>query len=89
MMNLVRCPHCESLFDPAKTPAMPFCSQRCQQLDLYRWLVTEEAPRHKREFLGTPSVSGDFWEGFETLIERASSRALQGWGEASQTLPDL
>jgi bifunctional non-homologous end joining protein LigD len=24
-----------------------------------------------------------------TLIERASSRALQGWGEASQTLPDL
>ena len=25
----------------------------------------------------------------ETLIERASSRALQGWGEASQTLPDL
>jgi len=25
----------------------------------------------------------------ETLIERASSRALQGWGEASQVLPDL
>src|SRR4051812_34327347 len=25
----------------------------------------------------------------ETLIERASSRALQGWGEASQILPDL
>jgi bifunctional non-homologous end joining protein LigD len=25
----------------------------------------------------------------ETLLQRASSRALQGWGEASQVLPDL
>jgi bifunctional non-homologous end joining protein LigD len=25
----------------------------------------------------------------DQLLERASSRALQGWGEASQTLPDL
>jgi bifunctional non-homologous end joining protein LigD len=25
----------------------------------------------------------------DTLLERASSRALQGWGEASQVLPDL
>jgi bifunctional non-homologous end joining protein LigD len=25
----------------------------------------------------------------EQLVERASSRALQDWGEASQTLPDL
>jgi bifunctional non-homologous end joining protein LigD len=25
----------------------------------------------------------------ETLLERATSRALQGWGEADQTLPDL
>jgi hypothetical protein len=39
-------------------------------LDLYRWLVTEEAPRHKREFLGSVSDAGDFWAGFETLIER-------------------
>ena len=40
------------------------------KLDLYRWLVTEEAPRHKREFIGRPVPSEDFWAGFETLIER-------------------
>ena len=25
----------------------------------------------------------------DTLLERASSRILQGWGEAAQNLPDL
>jgi AcrR family transcriptional regulator len=40
------------------------------KLDLYRWLVTEEAPRHRREFVGEPPASQDFWSGFETLIER-------------------
>jgi bifunctional non-homologous end joining protein LigD len=35
--------------------------------------------------------SGGPWSvrDFAELIDRASSRALQGWGEASQTLPDL
>jgi AcrR family transcriptional regulator len=40
------------------------------KLDLYRWLVTEEAPRHRREFVGEPPADQDFWSGFETLIER-------------------
>jgi AcrR family transcriptional regulator len=40
------------------------------KLDLYRWLVTEEAPRHRREFVGEPSADVDFWTGFEALIER-------------------
>ena len=40
------------------------------KLDLYRWLVTEEAPRAKREFIGAAGQSGDFWADFETLIER-------------------
>lgn len=40
------------------------------KLDLYRWLVTDEAPRHKRAFLGTPDPAGDFWAGFESMIER-------------------
>ena len=40
------------------------------KLDLYRWLVTEEAPRHKREFIGAIDPDEDFWTGFETLIER-------------------
>ncbi len=33
------------------------------KLDLYRWLLTDEAPRHKRAFLGTPDPAGDFWTG--------------------------
>jgi uncharacterized protein len=37
-MTPARCPHCGATFDAATTPAMPFCSLRCQQLDLYRWL---------------------------------------------------
>lgn len=40
------------------------------KLDLYRWLVTEEAPRHKRAFIGEPEPSADFWAGFEHMIER-------------------
>jgi AcrR family transcriptional regulator len=40
------------------------------KLDLYRWLVSEEAPRHKRAFIGEPGADADFWSGFETLIER-------------------
>src|SRR5688572_30852497 len=41
------------------------------KLDLYRWLLTEEAPRHKRAFLGTPKPGTDFWQGFEDKIGRA------------------
>jgi AcrR family transcriptional regulator len=40
------------------------------KLDLYRWLVTVEAPRHKREFLAAAPPAPDFWTGLETLIER-------------------
>jgi AcrR family transcriptional regulator len=40
------------------------------KLDLYRWLVTEEAPRHKRAFIAVAGSAGDFWERFETTIER-------------------
>jgi len=35
---MIRCPICEKQFDPATSPAMPFCSQRCRQIDLGRWL---------------------------------------------------
>jgi endogenous inhibitor of DNA gyrase (YacG/DUF329 family) len=37
-MSLIRCPICEKRFDPAQSPAMPFCSERCRQIDLGRWL---------------------------------------------------
>ena len=34
----IRCPICERQFDPGASPAMPFCSERCRQIDLGRWL---------------------------------------------------
>ena len=37
-MSTIRCPICEKQFDPATTSAMPFCSDRCRQIDLGRWL---------------------------------------------------
>jgi endogenous inhibitor of DNA gyrase (YacG/DUF329 family) len=37
----ITCPTCQSQFDPALTPAMPFCSVRCQQVDLGRWFNEE------------------------------------------------
>jgi len=37
-MSLIRCAICEKQFDPATSPAMPFCSERCRQIDLGRWL---------------------------------------------------
>ncbi len=38
IMSTIRCPVCEKQFDPAATPAMPFCGERCRQIDLGRWL---------------------------------------------------
>lgn len=32
------CPICGRAVDPATSPAMPFCSERCRQIDLGRWL---------------------------------------------------
>jgi endogenous inhibitor of DNA gyrase (YacG/DUF329 family) len=40
-MALIRCPVCQQPFDSDKTEAMPFCSARCKQIDLKRWLGEE------------------------------------------------
>jgi endogenous inhibitor of DNA gyrase (YacG/DUF329 family) len=37
-MPTVRCPTCSQQFDPQKSRSMPFCSDRCRQIDLRRWL---------------------------------------------------
>jgi endogenous inhibitor of DNA gyrase (YacG/DUF329 family) len=34
----MRCPICNREFDPAASPAKPFCSERCRTIDLGRWL---------------------------------------------------
>ena len=33
-----KCPTCDRPFDPLLSEAMPFCSPRCKQIDLGRWL---------------------------------------------------
>jgi endogenous inhibitor of DNA gyrase (YacG/DUF329 family) len=33
-----RCPVCEQMFRRKTSESMPFCSLRCQQIDLGRWL---------------------------------------------------
>jgi endogenous inhibitor of DNA gyrase (YacG/DUF329 family) len=35
---MLRCPICERAFEAAASPAVPFCSDRCRQIDLGRWL---------------------------------------------------
>jgi len=37
-MSVLRCPVCNKPFEPEASEAMPFCSRRCQQIDLGRWL---------------------------------------------------
>lgn len=38
-----RCPTCGSLFDPEHSTAMPFCRERCRQIDLGRWLDEKQS----------------------------------------------
>jgi uncharacterized protein len=37
-MSDVRCPVCDQPLDPKTSAALPFCSMRCKQIDLGRWL---------------------------------------------------
>ena len=36
-----QCPVCSGQFDYQESRVVPFCSDRCQQLDLGRWLNEE------------------------------------------------
>ena len=38
LMSEVRCPTCGQPFEYPSSPSRPFCSVRCQQIDLGRWL---------------------------------------------------
>ncbi len=40
-MAEMRCSICDVEFDSEQSPAMPFCSLRCKQIDRGRWLNEE------------------------------------------------
>jgi uncharacterized protein len=52
-MAAVRCSVCGKSFEPEQSRAMPFCSDRCRQIDLGRWLSegysVPEPPREDGE----------------------------------------
>lgn len=54
----------------ARIPKGSFYQYFDDKLDLYRWLLTEEAPRRKRAFVGAAPLEGDFWARLEAVIER-------------------
>lgn len=53
-----------------KIPKGSFYQYFENKLDLYRWLLEDEAPRRKREFVGAVRFEDDFWRGLEAFIER-------------------
>jgi endogenous inhibitor of DNA gyrase (YacG/DUF329 family) len=38
----MRCPTCDKQFERPQSTALPFCSDRCRQIDLGRWLSEEQ-----------------------------------------------
>ena len=42
-MAVIECATCQKEFDTQASKAVPFCSSRCRQIDLGRWLNEEYA----------------------------------------------
>jgi len=40
-MTVIRCPICKRSFEVLESKATPFCSDRCRNVDLGRWLNEE------------------------------------------------
>jgi endogenous inhibitor of DNA gyrase (YacG/DUF329 family) len=52
-----KCPVCDAAVDLAKTPTVPFCSDRCRLVDLGRWLDERHAvPVPRRPAGGDPEA---------------------------------
>jgi endogenous inhibitor of DNA gyrase (YacG/DUF329 family) len=64
-MSLIRCPTCSKQFESADSPKfVPFCSERCQQIDLGRWLgekfsvPTQRIDEEAEDDQGEPNSNG-------------------------------
>lgn len=62
-MSQLRCAICDRQFDPAASKALPFCSERCRQIDLGRWLREVYSVPVQRnpdeEVEGSPPADGE------------------------------
>ncbi|MGE0606086.1 MAG: DNA gyrase inhibitor YacG [Pirellulales bacterium] len=50
--NFAKCPSCGKRFSVAESEAVPFCSARCRQIDLGRWLGEQHSvplARHEED----------------------------------------
>lgn len=62
----LRCPTCGEMFNSEASPAMPFCSARCRQIDLGRWLDERIGiPIRRHDFLDEESDLPEGWNDAE------------------------
>lgn len=61
-MFSVKCPHCKKLVEWSETsPYRPFCSKRCQMIDLGEWAAEEKViPCEMADFAMNPEFSEEW-----------------------------
>ncbi|MGD0896736.1 MAG: DNA gyrase inhibitor YacG [Thermoguttaceae bacterium] len=58
-MAQARCSICGRTFEPDKSPALPFCSERCRLADLGRWLDERYGLPYEREEEAPPREAAE------------------------------
>ena len=58
-MPVIKCVECGQKFDSDSSPTVPFCSLRCKQLDLRRWLDEEYSVPVEDEESSAEGENGD------------------------------
>ncbi|MFG0264467.1 MAG: DNA gyrase inhibitor YacG [Rhodopirellula sp. JB055] len=73
----VNCPTCSRRFLSDETPAMPFCSKRCQLIDLGRWMNEEIGLPHEGDPGDTPVEYLDDRDPTQSRPERHGERSYR------------
>jgi len=72
----MRCPTCQSEFDSKLSSALPFCSERCREIDLGRWL-DEKNSMPSMPDPEADEVPDDNWEGGDNSSSNGPSRPTE------------
>ena len=59
----MQCPVCGKTFESSESSALPFCSQRCRDVDLGRWLGEEYAMPMNRVTKDDPEAAEEYLAG--------------------------